>query len=161
MEQLCLGCGKITKSGARRVVEAPNPNPVSTLLKNIIESRINHSPVSGTSTDTIFSSEKFMCRPCYGKYQRVIELYADLALGVDSFILKMKGMEEEAVIDTCTSSDVATAVGTKRKITDNNGPQAKKSTIFARLDASASPAVSVSFYQLEYSNCIYLYIFLN
>ena len=49
MEQLCLGCGKITKSGARRVVEAPNPNPVSTLLKNIIESRINHSPVSGTS----------------------------------------------------------------------------------------------------------------
>ena len=71
-EVLCLACEIETKSGAQGALDSPDSSPVASLLKSIVDKRL-----SGDSTmnvriisEAIFSAdEKYICRPCFGKYQ--------------------------------------------------------------------------------------------
>ena len=68
-------------------------SPVASLLiKKIIDTRLSEAPVTGISSESIFSaSEKYLCRPCFEKHQRVVDTYADLVLGVDKLISNLSG----------------------------------------------------------------------
>ena len=132
---LCLGCGVETKSGARRVIEPSELSPVASLVKKIIDTRLSEAPVAGISSESIFcGSEKYLCRPCFGKYQRVVDTYTDLVLGVDNLYPTLSGKE-----------DVTCHVGMKRRQADVQGPSAKKNPIVRSLvQSTVSPPVSVS-----------------
>ena len=138
---LCFGCGIATKRGARRVLETPEKSAVSSLLKNIIEISLAEAPVTGIVTDSFFSpfAETFMCRPCFGKNQRVIDIYSGMVVGVNNFISKLNRKEE------VVSTEV---IGRKRKRpVDDHGTSTsvkKMKPVFRSLDSAVSPAVSVS-----------------
>ena len=81
---LCIACEKITKPGDRRVIFTDSTEAVNALYSKILESNCNDEDQQHR-----ISNHNSMCRSCFGKYQRVIDLCAALTHGMKQFIFKI------------------------------------------------------------------------
>ena len=137
MEDLCIACGKITKPGDRRVIFTDSTEAVNALYSKILESNCNDEDLQHR-----ISNHHSMCRSCFGKYQRVIDLCVALTLGMKQFIsilLSRKGAEEES------SNPSNKSAATKSNAGSCPIPSKKSKLTFDKgIDETVSPGVAVS-----------------
>ena len=130
---LCIGCGKTTKAGDRRFAFGLPTNAIKNLYEYILTSCCE------IDIETISESEKYMCRSCYGKYERFLTQYRTLTNGVERFLSISRKKEVDI-----SSQVAATACPVKRKATTNDDSRPVKKTHFCKLnDETVSPGVSV------------------
>ena len=125
---LCIGCGKTTKAVDRRFAFGLPTNTMKNLYEYILTSCCE------IDIETITESEKYMCRSCYGKYERFLTQYRTLTNGVERFL------------SIFSSQVAATACPVKRKATTNDDSRPVKKTHFYKLnDETVSPGVNMNY----------------
>jgi len=84
MEDVCLGCGEITAA-------------VNDIYNGVLQANCPDTKIC-TSMCKKYS---FMCRHCFGKYQKVIELYSTISVRVKQFVSNtlLKNTEENELQD--------------------------------------------------------------
>ena len=125
---ICLGCClQLSSSGAgtrkRRILEG---HPVYMQLREVV-----NNIDSSRDVDKLIHDNSFLCRGCFGKFERMVKLRNELIVGVQKAVNFVVGGNTESVVDLESIEPLAESLHSKKR------PRLEIST-------SKSPSVSVS-----------------